>query len=117
MSGIYLGGTGHVVEGIRADQNTFTIYVNGSGSIVRNNQVVATGGSTLGGAITDAYGIVVVGSGTSDDNDVIDTVPRGTGAARGDLRFSWRRHSGGGNRLTNAAPTGLLRELCGRLCS
>ena len=44
--GIYLSneGTsqGHVVEDIRADQNRFIgIQVNGSGNIVRNNQIVA----------------------------------------------------------------------------
>jgi len=76
---------GHVVEEIRADQNTlFGIDVNGSGNIVRNNQVVATGGSTAFGANADANGIIVSGSGPRLlNNDVINTVKLGTGTASG----------------------------------
>jgi hypothetical protein len=48
--GIYLGDApsfttsqGHLIEGIRADMNTYTgINVEGQGNIVRNNQVVST---------------------------------------------------------------------------
>src|SRR5262245_43589026 len=40
---------GHVIEDIRADNNrNVGINVDGTGNIVRNNQVVATGGSTSG---------------------------------------------------------------------
>ena len=72
---------GHVVEDIRADQNTFIgIDVGGSGNIVRNNQVVATGGATCCGANAQAYGIFVMGNGPRVlNNDVINTVKRGTG--------------------------------------
>jgi hypothetical protein len=39
---------GHIVEDIRADQSTFIgIQVDGSGTLVRNNHVVATGGTTV----------------------------------------------------------------------
>ena len=66
QTGIRLGDAGasqgHVVEDIRADQNTAVgIDVRGSGTIVRNNQVVATGGSTAFGANVGAIGIVVFG--------------------------------------------------------
>ena len=79
---------GHVVEDIRADQNTSVgILVNGSGNIVRNNQVVATGGATCCGANTGAIGIsVVVISGTGTrviNNDVITVTKQGTGIAWG----------------------------------
>ncbi len=76
---------GHVVEDIRADQNTHTGFdVHGSGNIVRNNQVVATGGSTAFGVNASATGIRVFGAGPRVlNNDVITTVKQGTGIARG----------------------------------
>ena len=63
---------GHVVENIRADQNTHVgIEVDGRGNLIRNNQVVATGGSTL---TPQALGILTSGTGTRVlNNDVIDT--------------------------------------------
>ena len=89
--GIFLGDSGasasqgHVVEDIRADQNTAVgIEVQGSGNIVRNNQVVATGGTTLGGGNADAYGIFVAFAGPRVlNNDVIHTFKQGTGTAWG----------------------------------
>ena len=86
QKGILLSGfQGHVVEDIRADQNTLVgIQVRGAGNIVRNNQVVATGGTTAFGANSDALGIVVVGDGPRVlNNDVITTVKQGTGTAWG----------------------------------
>lgn len=50
----------------------------------RNNQVVATGGTTFFGNNANAFGIVVEGSGPRVlNNDVIKTVKRGLGAAVG----------------------------------
>ena len=76
---------GYVVEDIRADQNTETgIVVNGAGTIVRNNQVVATGGTTTQGGNANVVGILVVGTGPRVlNNAVITTVAQGTGTARG----------------------------------
>ena len=76
---------GHIVEDIRADQNTLVgIDVRGSGNIVRNNQVVATGGTTAFGVNVSAVGIRVFGAGPRVlNNDVITTVKQGTGIARG----------------------------------
>lgn len=85
--GIVLDGSfasqGHIVEDIRADQNTQVgIHVGGSGNIVRNNQVVATGGTTSFGPNADVFGIYVTGNSPRViNNDVIDTVA--TGAAVG----------------------------------
>ena len=75
---------GHVVQDIRADQNRLVgIQVVGNGCIVRNNQVVATGGSTLA-ANESSIGISVSGSGNRVlDNDVTGTVSSGTGSAFG----------------------------------
>ena len=87
FKGISLAGSssqGHVVEDIRADQNTETgIYVVGSGHIVRNNQVVATGGTTAYGANAPAHGIFAhVSSGPQViNNAVTNTFKQGTGTA------------------------------------
>jgi copper-binding protein NosD len=82
----YTTSRGHVVEGIRADQNTLLgIYVDGRGNIVRNNQVVATG-STVTLALASAYGILIQGPEARVlDNDVIATTKHGTGVAYGVL--------------------------------
>src|SRR5262245_22555644 len=57
---------GHVVEDVLADQNTFIgMQIEGHGCVLRRNQVVASGGTTLA---DDAAGILIIGS----DNDVLD---------------------------------------------
>jgi hypothetical protein len=75
---------GHVVERVRADQNTYVgIVVQGAGSLIRNNQVVATGGSTVVATTSgNAFGIVALGNGPRVlDNDVITTTKQGSGTA------------------------------------
>lgn len=76
---------GHVVEDIRADQNTQVgIHVGGAGSIIRNNQVVATAGTTVFGPKADVFGIYVTGTGPRViNNDVSDTVATGGALAHG----------------------------------
>src|SRR5262245_38126235 len=80
-----LGGGGHVVEDIRADQNTVVgIQVDGQGTVVRNNLIVKTGGTTTLGANANATGILVRGQFPRVlNNDVILTTSKGTGIARG----------------------------------
>ena len=91
FTGIWLADTelspGQVVENIRAEQNTYTgIKVEGLGAIVRNNQVLATGGSTI---FEDAFGISVLGNGTRVvNNDVIRTVKQGRGTSLGIIIFA-----------------------------
>ena len=92
IRGVFIGilldnGSSHVVEDIRADQNTSEgIDVRGLASIIRNNQVVATGGSTAFGADASAVGIGVQSNGVRVmNNDVINTVKQGTGTAWGIL--------------------------------
>src|SRR5262249_22629251 len=77
----------HVVEDIRADQNRYIgLFVRGSGNIVRNNQIVQTGGSMTFGANADAIGIYVTGNGPRVlNNHVLKTVKQGTGTAYGIL--------------------------------
>jgi len=88
--GIFIDGPyynqGHVIEDIRADQNTLSaIGVRGRGVIIRRNLVVATGGSTLTGSGGYVIGIFVSGDGVRViDNDVITVTKVGsTGAAWG----------------------------------
>jgi parallel beta-helix repeat protein len=70
--------SGHLIEDIRADGNTQVgLLVNGTGNVVRNNQVVNTGGTTVS---SDAGGIVVEGPGTR----VINNDVTGTAASSGD---------------------------------
>jgi hypothetical protein len=97
---------GHVVEDIRADHNTFLgIAVQGRGILIRNNLVVATGGTTPNFAgNASAVGIYAAGTGPRVlNNDVIDTTKQGAGIARGIL---FTLNTSGGlaenNRITNA---------------
>jgi hypothetical protein len=78
---------GHLVEDIRAERNyEVGMQVKGSGNVVRNNQVVATGGTTVFGPDVDAVGLRIQGNGSRVlNNDVTDTVAQGTGTARGIL--------------------------------
>ena len=110
---------GHVVEDIRADQNTFEgILVQGAGTIVRNNQVVATGGTTAFGVDADALGIAVSGTGPQVlNNAVINTVAQGTGTAWGIRLVSVTGGLVVNNRITGAdrgieyaASTGKYRD-------
>jgi parallel beta-helix repeat protein len=73
---------GNIVEDIRADRNTNSgIIVNGPASIIRNNAVIATGGTTQS---IDAVGIAVEGRGTRVlNNDVIQVVKQDGGTAYG----------------------------------
>jgi hypothetical protein len=94
----------HLVESIRADQNTgYAISVEGLASIVRRNLVTSTGGSTFFGPDADAFGISVFGDGLRViDNDVSNTFATGAGVSTA----IWIRNSTGGlavrNRMTTA---------------
>src|SRR5262249_46992261 len=85
--GIFLedagNASGQIIEGIRSDLNTFIgIQVEGTGNIIRNNLVVATGGATVFGADSDVFGIAVGGTENQIlNNDVVNTVAVGTGDA------------------------------------
>jgi len=108
MQGILLdsGGPsqGHVIEDIRADQNTLVgIQVASDGAIVRNNQVVATGGSTALGPNASAWGLLVSGHGPRVlNNDVIQAVKQGTGIAWGILFLNGTDGLAINNRITDA---------------
>ena len=84
-SGGFTSSQGHVVEDIRADQNTFAgIVVEGRGNVVRNNQVVDTTGTTVNGSNSDIYGLQVSGPGSRViNNDATETVGVGSGTAYG----------------------------------
>ena len=84
--GIFFKGpstnSGHLIEDTRLDGNTASgIVVHGVGSIIRNNQVVNTGGSTGSGF---SYGIIALGSGARVlNNDVINVMATSTGTGYG----------------------------------
>src|SRR2546430_837169 len=105
LNGIFLQGSasgGHVVEDIRADQNTQVgMQVVGDGSLIRNNQVVATGGTTISAA-ADGFGIIAGGIGLRVlNNDVIDVKSVGGGTAWG-VFFNGVSGLAANNRITNA---------------
>jgi len=68
----YATSQGHLIEDIRADNNTYTgISVRGRGSIVRRNQVMYSGGSSV---YPSAYGIQLYGEGVKAlNNDISRT--------------------------------------------
>jgi parallel beta-helix repeat protein len=78
----YTTSQGHVIEDIRSDMNTaYGIVVEGRGNIIRNNQVVDTGGSTLANY---AYGIRTFGPGSRVlNNDVYETKEQSAANAYG----------------------------------
>jgi hypothetical protein len=74
---LLLGGTGHLVEDNRLDNNTYVgLRVDGNRSIVRRNRIADTGGSTA-----QARAFAVITNGTVDvlDNTVAGVVARSGG--------------------------------------
>ena len=109
LYGIYLYGnspytasSGHLIEDIRADGNTYIgMYIFGTGNIIRNNQVVNTGGSSI---ITSAYGILAFGPGLSiTNNDIINTVEQTGGYSTGVYVFTCDGCAIENNRISNSA--------------
>ncbi|HLQ23147.1 MAG TPA: hypothetical protein VK132_08065, partial [Gemmatimonadales bacterium] len=90
-SGTFTASQGHVIQNVRADENTYEgIHVQGRGTVIRGNQVVTTGGSTVFGVNADAYGIHTEGAEARVlNNDVTDTNPMGAGSGGSPSR--WRR--------------------------
>ena len=78
----YTTSQGHLIEGIRADMNTHMgIAAVGRGNIIRNNQIVSTGGSTNN---VNTFGIVAYGpGGLLLNNDTIETKEQLSGLAYG----------------------------------
>jgi len=112
-TGIFLqsatSGGGHVVEHNRVDRNTWIgVRLEGEGSVVRDNLVTYTGGTT---SIANAYGIY--GSGSIDivDNMISDVFPGASGNSygiysSGDLRGSIaRNHVAAVTLLTSSGTT------------
>ncbi|MGD9265577.1 MAG: right-handed parallel beta-helix repeat-containing protein [Lysobacterales bacterium] len=78
----YSASQGHLIEDVRIDRSTYIgISVAGRGNIIRRNQIVETGGSTLN---YDATGIEVNGpSSRIFNNDISYTEATSTGTAFG----------------------------------
>ncbi|HEY8150436.1 MAG TPA: Calx-beta domain-containing protein [Vicinamibacteria bacterium] len=80
-SGTFTVSQGHLLQGLLLDENTEAgLHVQGRGTVVRNTQVVRTGGTAALGADSSTYGIFVEGPGARVvDSDVTDTVGVGSG--------------------------------------
>lgn len=83
----YEDSRAHIVEDLRVMRNTFAgILLTGTGSVIRRNMVVRTGGTSVYPDYT-VYGIQVAGDGNLiSDNRLMDTnalLSGGTAAARG----------------------------------
>ena len=78
----YTNSSGHVVQNVLADQNTYIgINVIGLGNTVVNNTVVDTGNSTV---ISTATGIRISGPGAKlQNNDISQTIGQGSSAVYG----------------------------------
>ncbi len=78
----YTTSRGYVIEDMRFDQNTSVgIVAQGYGNLIRNNQIVATGGSTSNAS---AYAISNVGQGARIlNNDIIGVTSSSPAEAQG----------------------------------
>jgi hypothetical protein len=94
---------GHVIEGLRVDYcRRYGILAKGRGIVVRNNQVIATGGTTLS-PNSDAIGVHLTGPGPRVlDNDIITVTPTGIGTARGLVFMHAEDALAVNNRITSA---------------
>jgi len=74
---------GHRIDRIQAKGNTYAgLWVAGRGSLVRRSQVLDTGGTTVNGLDTDAFGIASFGAENRVlDNDVFNVFAAGSGSA------------------------------------
>ena len=103
-TGSTTNSSGHLVENVRADFNRFIgIQVMGAGSVVRQNQILHTGGEP---GVSDNFGLQIAGNGAQAlDNVVVDTVPAlGGGTAVGIFAESNNDFTGlviEGNRISN----------------
>jgi hypothetical protein len=101
----YTTSQGHLIENIRVDMNTFrAMEVRGLGNIIRNNQVVNTGGST---ATAGGVGIFVLGPGARViNNDVMETHALQNGWVQGIYTIASPGAVVANNRVGNSSLTG-----------
>ena len=97
-TGIYVTGRGATVQGITADENTYIgIRVEGAGSVVQDNQVVDTGGSTAASSVL-AIGIYIEGAGSLVDNNLVSGLTAtGSGDEYGVFFFDAAQSTARGN--------------------
>lgn len=107
-SGVQLISGDYRVEDNRFDLNTQTgIFVSGDGSAVRHNDVVDTGGSTIGG-LTEFHAISVSGDIDIIDNNVsgVASTAGGNGGVYGISTADMDSGTIRDNRVRNLAPDG-----------
>jgi parallel beta-helix repeat protein len=110
LVGIYFGddspyttSRANVIEEIRADKNTYVgIYIKGEGSVIRNNIVSGTGGTTVTGRDGETVGIGTQGANTRVlGNDVMDLASEGEYDGVGISVFDGTNCIVAGNRVSN----------------
>jgi len=106
LYGLYLNGSGgHVVEDNRFEGNTYVGFlVNGDGSMVRRNQVLDTGGTTLD--VLETIGIHVWDGVDVLDNTVSGVTVPNAGRVPVGIRVDGGTGSISGNRVRGLAPSG-----------
>ena len=87
LQGVTLDGSGvaNIIEGLTLEKNwNVAIVISGTGSVVRRNLIVNTGGTSFYGSNTNGLGIVAVGTGNViRDNDISNVAGSGTGSGYG----------------------------------
>jgi len=98
----YTTSQGHLIEDIRADNNTSVgMIISGRGNIVRRNQVVDTGGTTQVGNV---YGILFVGPGGRVlNNDISGTAATGSSVGIGLRLYTAKGTVIEGNRIDDVS--------------
>jgi len=102
---------GQLIEDIRADNNTYIgMTIKGRGNIVRRNQVVDTGGSTVASYV---YGILLYGPGGRVlNNDISGTAATGSGWGAGLSLYEAQGAVVEGNRIDDvSSSTGPTRGI------
>jgi parallel beta-helix repeat protein len=105
----YTTSQGHVIEDIRADQNTYSgIWIAGNGNIIRNNLIIATGGASGAGADVYALALFIGGPGAQVlNNTVTGVIAQGSGIAYGIYLYTNANSVAAGNRVGNiTSPSG-----------
>lgn len=99
----YTTSRASVIEEIRADKNTFMgIFIQGKGSVIRNNIVSGTGGTTNTGSDAATVGIGTQGADTRVlGNDVTDLASVGAYAGAGIVVMDGAYCIVAGNRVSN----------------
>jgi hypothetical protein len=106
----YTTSQGHVIEDIRADQNTFAgMWILGNSNMIHNNLIIATGGATGSSPDSTALGLFAGGPNTQVLNNTVSEVSgQGAGGATGIELYTASNSVAANNRISNiTSPSGI----------